>query len=114
MPVGSDLAKISIFLFLLRVFPKSVRPVTACVLYIGIAICVIYYLTYIIYASIIAAPQLSTGGGAIEVNLGYVPGAFNMAADFCALFIGIVSVCGLKMSWKRKLGMIAVFSTGVV
>lgn len=43
-----------------------------------------------------------------------IPQILSMASDFFILLLPIVTILGLKMNMKRKLGLMAVFSVGFV
>ncbi len=48
-----------------------------------------------------------------SVTYSLVGASFNIVSDFYLLFLPIPAVLGLQMPTKRKLGVLAIFGTGL-
>lgn len=119
--VASFLVKISVLLFIGRVFPRRVSPKSAIAIWIGLAINIVAYCTLIIYTGVTCAPRSSDHGqlpggctAKLRQNQGIATASVNAALDLYVLAVAVPSILHLQMTMKRKLGIIAVLSMGVV
>ncbi|KAL8867232.1 MAG: hypothetical protein Q9198_008592 [Flavoplaca austrocitrina] len=55
-------------------------------------------------------PSKCFGIGTIQI----VIGGFNIVTDFIILIMPMPIILGLNMDWKRKIGLLVIFGTGIV
>ncbi|KAG9230917.1 hypothetical protein BJ875DRAFT_137795 [Amylocarpus encephaloides] len=118
---SSAFAKLSILFFLLRVFPRKVRPTIAYLIYIGAAINGLFYCILTIYTGVVCAPRQSTGGfypakctPAVRLQTGQASAAVNAFLDLYILAISLPTLWALQLPKGKKLGVIAVLCTGIL
>lgn len=117
---GFLFSKISILLLLFRLFSPTQR--FRYFAYIGIIWTTIISLTSIIVAGALCAPRQGESFSSISVAercthediWAVVQGALNMFLDFYILYLPIPMVWKLQMGQKRKIGVMAIFMTGLM
>ena len=113
--------KLSILLQYLRIF----RPTRQgnLFLFVGIHVCIwstfLFYFVDTIFEIIMCLPRekiwnpLMTTGHCFDTNAAFqATGIFNVLSDFAILLLPIRTVWRLKVSLRKKIGIIAVFSAG--
>lgn len=118
--IGFLFSKLSILLLLFRLFSPT-RKFTYFA-YIGIAWATIISLTSIVVAGALCAPRDGESFSSMAVAerctheeiWAVVQGALNMALDFYILCLPIPMVLSLQMGRKRKIGVMAIFMTGLM
>ena len=113
--------KLSILLQYLRIF----RPTRQgnMFLYVGVQVCIwstfLFYFVDTIFEIIMCLPRekiwnpLMTTGHCFNTNAAFqATGIFNVLSDFAILLLPIPSVWRLKVSLRKKIGIIAIFSAG--
>lgn len=113
--------KISILMTYVRIFGSSSK-IGALLIYMGIAIITIFYLTCLLLSLLWCRPMAKAWYPILEGSchpydvhlvLGTASGVFNILTDFFILVLPIPFVCRLKMSFERKVRLLAVFSLGL-
>lgn len=111
------LVKLSLLLLYFRIF--SVNKRMELLIRIGIGIQIVFYLAYVatyatlnvvcVSASSLSKPLCTNTWIIVEVQ-----GTINVATDFYILALPVIMVTQLQLTFRRKLGVIAVFMTGLV
>lgn len=112
------LARIALLLFYLRIFAG---PSTKRVIYGLIGLNVAYGVGFELAAVFQCTPvegawhfwdeQIPTKCGDMHL-LAWMAAAFNIVLDVAVLALPILGLFGLKMSWRKKLQIMAMFSVG--
>ncbi|MCJ1384816.1 hypothetical protein MMC17_007934 [Xylographa soralifera] len=111
-------AKLSLFLLLLRLFAPNHRLRYQA--YFGIAVSACLFLATIIVPSALCVPRKGQNWDDLSIILkcseeryfAVVQGVINVALDFFLLYIPIPVVWTLQLQPKKKIGVIAIFTTG--
>ncbi len=113
-------AKMSILLFLRRLFPYNISPKTAIAIWFGIFANVIAYFILSIILIAVCVPQVGAPRpgpnmcpGPIEIRLGRGTGALNAVLDLYALAVAVPSLWMLRMPIRRKISVIGVLAMGL-
>jgi hypothetical protein len=121
LPAASLLVKVSILLFIQRIFPRNVSPKTAYAVWAGLALNIIAYSTLIIYIGVVCGPRPSDGGmlpaactADARKKQGIASASLNAALDLYVLAIAVPPILALKMARKRKIGIVSVLCIGLV
>lgn len=109
--------KISILLLYFRIF--SVNRTMRILIHVGIYIQIVFYLAYVgTYAALnvicVSATSLSKPLCISTWIIVEVQGSINVVTDFYILALPVIMVSQLQLTFRRKLGVIAVFMTGSV
>jgi hypothetical protein len=114
--------KLALFWLYVRLFKPSIR--TRHLVYAGIVVVVLFYVSSLASALALCLPRAGQGGWTSPAtllrcekpmqNLSSVQGIFNAISDFYVLALPLQLVWQLKMSSSRKLGVSAIFMTGLV
>ncbi|KAK8044772.1 hypothetical protein PG993_004796 [Apiospora rasikravindrae] len=110
--VPNGFAKLSILFFLRNIFPRRARPWTAWCIWTGITVVVLFYVIQVLYIGIHCGPQACTVNE--QVDIAKATASINLALDIFILVLAVVNVWTLKMSRRHKIGVIAVFMTGIL
>ena len=110
--------KLSILLLFLRIFVPGAKNKTYYLIHLLIWLNLLFYIANVpieIWPCIprrkIWAPQ--TPGHCLDNEQVFVAGgSVNMVSDFAILILPIVSVSRLQMSWRKKVGVSAIFAAG--
>ncbi|KAF2267212.1 hypothetical protein CC78DRAFT_577411, partial [Lojkania enalia] len=120
-PLATGLAKISILLFILRIFPRVASPKTAYATYCGLFLNTAFYTALTIATFVICTPRSGEAGQLpakcdprARMNLGIASSAINAALDIYVLAVAIPSLWTLQIATKKKIGVILVLGTGMV
>jgi hypothetical protein len=120
-PIASGLAKVSILLFILRIFPRLTSPKTANAIYAGLALNAVSYIALTLATFILCTPRMGEAGQLpqkcspkVRMNIGIASAAVNAVLDLYVLAIAIPSLWTLQLPMKRKLGVIVVLGTGLL
>ncbi|KAH8161846.1 hypothetical protein CIB48_g6407 [Xylaria polymorpha] len=121
LPAASLLVKVSILLFIQRIFPRNVSPKTAYAAWAGVVINIIAYSTLIIYIGVMCGPRPGDGGRLPAActpknrkDSGIASAVINASLDLYVLAIAVPPILGLKMARKKKIGIITVLCIGLV
>ncbi|CAJ2504434.1 Uu.00g118280.m01.CDS01 [Anthostomella pinea] len=121
LPVASFLVKISILLFLGRIFPRRASPKTGAAIYIGLALNVLSYSALIITTGVLCGPRAQDLGQLpaqcepeVRQDLGIATACLNAALDIYVLVVAIPAVLSLQLAPRKKVGIIAVMGMGVI
>ncbi|KAF2676574.1 hypothetical protein K458DRAFT_437229 [Lentithecium fluviatile CBS 122367] len=121
---GAFFVKLSLFLLYLRLFKPN--ALTRWLVYIGIAACGIMYSVSIILNTVLVVPSKNEGDSTLawttkaqkfagpSLSLAIAQGAFGSVSDIYLLVVPVQSVFNLHMPTSRKLGVSAIFMTGLV
>ena len=121
---GSLFVKLSLFLLYLRLFRPN--KVTRWLIIGGMIACTIAYPAVIIISCVLCVPPPARANEDLAwlvksaqcayglTRVGVFLGAFGPVSDIYLLVLPFQAVMGLYMPLRRKLGVSAVFSTGVV
>ena len=110
--------KLSIMLLILRVFCSVHRNLAYWLTWCLIAMNSIFYLLFFFIPIFECTPRAkiwdkTVSGSCLDVNVLYLSSAiFNMVSDIAMLSVPIYMITKLQMSLQRKIGIIAIFSTG--
>ncbi|KAI1379733.1 hypothetical protein F4677DRAFT_463980 [Hypoxylon crocopeplum] len=110
--VPNGFAKLSVLFLLLNIFPRTLRPATAYLLWAGVAVVVLFYGILVLYIGIHCGPQDCTVAEQVDIAQGSA--SINLILDVYILVIAVVNVWTLPMSRNHKIGVIAVFATGLM
>lgn len=112
------LARIALLFFYLRIF---VGPSTKRVIHVLIGLNVAYAIGFEVAAVFQCTPvegawrfwdgQIPTKCGNMHL-LAWLAAAINIALDLAVLVLPILGLVGLRMSWRKKLQIMAMFSVG--
>jgi len=113
-------AKLSLLLLYLRIF--SPDRWTRYLIYLGIISSFALYLATSITFGALCLPRGSeTWAAALysarcksTTNMTYIQGIFNVVSDFYILFIPIPVVLKLHLPMQKKIGVVAIFMTGLL
>ncbi|KAF2973000.1 hypothetical protein GQX73_g499 [Xylaria multiplex] len=115
------LAKLTLLLFIARIFPRRASPKTTYAVWFGIAFAVVAYVSIFIEFAVDCAPRASSNGsfppactGRVRQYQGVAAATVNAALDVYVLSIAIPSVFALQMPTKRKVGVSAVLGLGAI
>jgi hypothetical protein len=121
IPVASGLAKVSILLFFLRLFPKRASPKTAYLIYFGLVLNILFYVILFIYTCVVCGPRPGDKGqlpakcdGSLRMTLGVACASVNAVLDIYVLLVAIPSLWMLQMPTKRKIGVVLILLTGTM
>ncbi|KAI1421990.1 hypothetical protein F5Y12DRAFT_765109 [Xylaria sp. FL1777] len=121
VPAASFLVKVSILLFIRRIFPRNVSPKTAYAIWAGLTLNILAYTILIIYTGVVCGPRPSEGGqlpaactARNRKNQGIASASLNASLDLYVLAIAIPPISALKMARKKKIGIISVLCVGLV
>lgn len=114
-------AKASIFLFIRRLFPSTVRPKTNWVINIGFILNCIANLVLVLYYSIECAPRAGSDGAMptkctatrLSPRVGQASAAINAAMDLWVLAVAVPCLWVLQMPTKRKLSVVGILGLGL-
>ncbi|KAI1410395.1 hypothetical protein F5Y13DRAFT_192256 [Hypoxylon sp. FL1857] len=110
--VPNGFAKLSVLFILLTMFPRTVRPITAYLIWAGIAVVVLFYAILVLYIGIHCGPHSCTVVEQVDIAKGSA--SINLILDVYILAIAVVNVWTLQMSRRYRIGVIAVFATGLM
>lgn len=112
-------AKTSLFLLYYRVFAP--KKLIRYIITIGIAFCFVLYLTQLAVTVYFCTPH---AGNDWDLRVLYscarigfyniVSGAGNLALDIFMLGLPIPVILRLQLPWQRKIGVLAIFMTGLL
>ncbi|VUC24495.1 unnamed protein product [Clonostachys rosea] len=119
----SMFVKLTILALYLRLFQPV--PHINWMIRIGIVVMILFYTSCMIATLALCLPRASDGGGWLsapqrarcdtpQINIGKLQSVFNAVSDIYVLLIPLLSVPGLRLSPRRKLGVIAIFFTGSI
>lgn len=108
--------KLSILLLYLRLF--EVKKILRCLIWAGIAVQVVGYAgligeriaEYYICNLDLASHSLCRN----SYKFTNIQAVFSVLTDFYVLLLPVKVILGLHMSWRRKLGVMSVFVTGLL
>ena len=113
-------AKLSLFLLYLRLFNPN--QWTRVLIYFGILTTFVFYTATTVAFGALCIPR--SGENWIESNFSprcgksivmtYVQGTFNVVSDFYILVLPIPVVWQLQMPLRKKVGVCAIFMTGIL
>ena len=91
-------------------------------IFLGIGVTGLFYFTNIIVFASLCAPRRGEtyvqASASLEckrsVTYSLFTASFNIVTDFYMLFLPIPAVLGLQMPGKRKIGVLAIFGTGLL
>ena len=111
--------KASLFLLLYGIFGR-LRWIRISI-FAGLVVTGLWYISNVVVFAILSSPR--AGQSYLEASFspiyqkietyGLVNSVFNIVSDFYLLILPIPAVLGLQMPTKRKLGVLAVFGTGL-
>lgn len=110
--------KLSIMLLILRVFCSVKRDVAYYLTWSLMTLNTIFYLLFFFIPIFECTPRAKiwdklVPGKCLDVNVLYLASAiFNMVSDIAMLSVPIYLISQLQMSLQRKIGIIAIFSSG--
>ncbi|KAL1852789.1 hypothetical protein Daus18300_012033 [Diaporthe australafricana] len=110
--VPNGFAKLSILFLLLKIFPRQARPVTAYFILAGLGVVTLFYSIVVLYIGIHCGPQPCTVDE--QVNIVKATASVNMVLDIYVFVLAVVNVWTVQMSTRNKLGVLAVFATGLL
>lgn len=120
-PIASGLAKVSILLFIHRIFPRLASPKIAYAIYGGLVLNVLAYTAMTIATFILCTPRRGEGGQLpakctpkVRMDIGIGSAAINAGLDVYVLAIAIPSLWSLHLPLKRKIGAVLVLATGLM
>ena len=113
-------AKLALFLFYYRVF--GIDRGTRIAIYLGIIIIALFYFSSIVALSVLCIPKRSESWTSLTygtrckraVAMGNGHGVFGLISDVYIFILPLPVLLGLQMSLKRKLGVAAIFCTGLL
>lgn len=112
--------KLTIFLFFLRVF--SPDPWSRRMIYFGIAMIVMFYTATTIALGSVCIPShhksWQEAGFASKCRdatiMGHIVGSFNVFSDFYIMLLPLPVIWKLQLPLRRKIGVSAIFLTGLL
>lgn len=115
--------KITLLVLYLRLFKPS--PRANLMIWGGIVLCVLFYTACVVVSLVQCVPvsnSLPTSGhfgekdtcGQPQLNLSAGQGVFSAVTDFYVLVIPVSLVLELRLPLKRKIGVSAIFLTGLL
>ena len=118
--LGLLFSKLSILLLYFRLFSSNIRFRN--LIYVGILWTMLINVTSIIVCAALCAPRRGESfGNYTSINrcaqLGtwaLVQGSLNVVLDFYILYLPVPVLWSLKLNRKRKLGVLAIFMTGMM
>ena len=113
-------AKLALFLFYHRIFALSRR--TRIAIYLGITLNGLFYLASCIGIIVLCVPRRSESWTSMtfatrchhSVAMGDIQGIFGLVSDLYIFILPLPVLFRLQMSLKKKLGITAVFLTGLM
>lgn len=113
--VPNGFAKLAILALLAAVFPRIARPITSYLVYLGMAVVILFYSILVIYTGVKCGPKNGvTCSVPFQVNLARASTSVNLILDVYIMAIAIWNSWSLQLTRKRKFGIIAVFMTGTL
>lgn len=117
--LGLLFSKLAILLLLFRLF--SPNRLTRYLIFFGMSCAVAIMITGIIAAGAFCAPRHEESFGSWSVISrckhqevwGVTQGALNVALDLLILCLPVPTIWNLKMSLKKKVGVLSIFMTGL-
>ena len=114
------MAKLSLLVLYLEIFRPNV--ITRYFIYFGIAFVGLVYTSMLIAFAVLSIPKpgqsllvsILSPDTAKDIPLGIVQGSVNIASDFYILTLPIPGVWNLQLPLKKRLGVIAIFMTGLL
>ena len=111
--------KASLFLLLYGIFGR-LRWMRL-LIWFGLVVTGLFYLTNVVVFASLCSPNpgqsyvevFSTPRCERSVTYSLVGGSFNIVSDFYLLLLPIPAVMGLQMPTKKKIGVLAIFGTGL-
>lgn len=110
--VPNGFAKLSILFLILKIFPHQARPVTAYFIFAGLGVVTLFYSIVVLYVGIHCGPQRCTVDE--QINISKATASVNMVLDIYIFVLAVVNVWTVQMSTRDKLGVLAVFTTGLL
>lgn len=118
---ASFFVKVSVLLFLARIFPRRVAPKTTYAIWAGLAINAVAYSALIIYIGVSCAPRPADRGmlplqctPKVRQDQGVASAVINAAMDLYVLGIAIPAVWSLQLVTRKKIGIVGVFAMGIM
>ena len=113
-------AKLSFFLLYLRIFSCSTRVRWA--IYLGVAIVTGFYLATSIAYGYACIPRRSETWFSAGISdrcqlakeIGFAQGIFGLISDLYLYFLPVPVILGLNLARKKKIGVLAIFGTGLM
>lgn len=113
-------AKMSILLFIKRIFPRVVSRTTAYAILFGIIFNTVAYSAITIYTCAMCIPRVGSGGslpaqcsGPLMMSLGTAGAAINATLDLYVLAVSIPSLWILQMPMRKKYKVVGVLTMGL-
>ena len=113
-PVPNGFAKLSILVLLLKVFPRTVRPLSAVFVFAGIATTVLFYSIQLLYFGIHCGPYKEPCSIDTQNSLGKASASINLILDLYILAVAVLNVWTMHLSVREKIGVTLVFGMGVL
>ncbi|KXX74197.1 Inducible T-cell costimulator, partial [Madurella mycetomatis] len=120
--VSAMWVKVTLLVLYLRIFRPSLRA--NIMIWLGIGICVLFYVICVVTALVnclpinkslpINDPTGSSACGQPQLNLALTQSVFSVITDFYVLTIPMSLVLGLHLPFGRKIGVSALFLTGLL
>ena len=112
--------KLSLLLLYLRIF--SPNRYVRYAIYIGMIANVIFYGTITVVFGVLCIPRpgfgwlqtVQTARCRRSIDMDYPTGIFGVISDFYILIVPIPIVVKLNLSVKKKIGIVAIFMTGIL
>lgn len=111
-PVVAIFVKATLLVFYLRIFSPVRR--TKIVIWVGLGVIVLFYLLSIALYLYFTLPIGSEKHQPMLLNFSAAQGLFSVVTDFYVLAIPIGSTLELHLPNRRKIGLCAVFATGLL
>lgn len=112
--------KYSIMLLILRIFCSVQRDIPYWLTHILILVNGIFYVLFFIIPIFLCSPRLKiwnpdAPGHCLKASILYLaPAVFNMISDIAMLSVPVYLIWSLQMSLRRKVGVSALFGTGLL
>ena len=114
------MAKLSLLFLYLEVFRPNIK-LRYCI-YFGVVLISMFYCATTITFAVLTIPTRGQNllGSILSANtakiipLGIIQGSFNVASDFYILFLPILGVWQLQLPLQKRLGICAIFMTGLL
>jgi hypothetical protein len=114
-PVPNGFAKLSILFLLLKIFPRTARPLASYCIYLGIAVVFLFYSINVLYTGIHCGPYRHEACSVeTQVNIARASASINLILDVYVMAIAIVNIWTLRMTTRHKIGVILVFMVGIL
>lgn len=111
-PVAATFVKTTLLVFYLRIFSPVRR--TTFIIWVGIGTIALFYILSIALYIYFTLPIGSEKHQAALLDFSAAQGVFSVVTDFYVLAVPIGSTLKLHLPSRRKIGLCAVFATGLL